>query len=130
MKLLSDTHIFLWLDSAPEKLKETALALCRDTSNELWFSVASVWGMEIKSRLGKLKLSLSLEILAQSHCDINGLRILVITLPPVFAIGSSDIHNSDPFDRTLIAQEITEQVSLLTADENMYRYSKDARIIW
>lgn len=92
--------------------------------------MVSEWETEIKSRLGKLKLSLPLETLVQSHCDMNGLRILEITLPHVLAIGSLDTHHSDPFDRVLIAQAKVEQASLHTADENVHRYSKDARIIW
>ena len=58
MKLLLDTHTFLWLDSEPEKLSATALAACEDPDNELYFSVVSAWEIQIKAQLGRLTRSL------------------------------------------------------------------------
>ena len=60
MKLLLDTHTFLWWDSEPSKLSSKALALCQDRANTVLLSVVSVWEMQIKSQLGKLKLSVPL----------------------------------------------------------------------
>jgi len=54
MKLLLDTHTFIWWDSDPAKLSTQALALCNDPANTLLLSVASVWEMQIKAQLGKL----------------------------------------------------------------------------
>jgi PIN domain nuclease of toxin-antitoxin system len=54
MKLLLDTHTFIWWDSAPNELSPQVLALCQDQTNEMIVSVASVWEMQIKSQLGKL----------------------------------------------------------------------------
>jgi PIN domain nuclease of toxin-antitoxin system len=56
MKLLLDTHAFIWFDSSPSELGPAAVAACRDPGNELILSVASVWEIQIKLRLGKLKL--------------------------------------------------------------------------
>jgi PIN domain nuclease of toxin-antitoxin system len=61
MKLLLDTHIFIWWADQPEKLSSAALSALEDKANELLFSVASVWEMQIKLQLGKLKLSLPLK---------------------------------------------------------------------
>ena len=58
MKILLDTHAFIWLDSQPEKLSKKAIEVCQDTSNELYLSMASLWEMQIKVQLGKLKLNI------------------------------------------------------------------------
>ena len=61
MKLLLDTHIFIWWADQPEKLSHAVLSALEDEANELLLSVASVWEMQIKIQLGKLKLSLPLK---------------------------------------------------------------------
>jgi len=61
MKILLDTHAFIWLDSQPEKLSKKAMDLCQDTDNQLYLSMASLWEMQIKVQLGKLKLKIQLE---------------------------------------------------------------------
>ena len=81
MKLLLDTHIFIWWADQPERLSPAALSALEDEANELLLSVASVWEMQIKIQLGKLKLSLSLKELLKNPtrdqrpnsfaCDIN-----------------------------------------------------------
>lgn len=67
MKLLLDTHTFIWWDSEPAKLSPQALALCQDGQNSLLLSVASVWEMQIKLHLGKLKLTLPLTELIENQ---------------------------------------------------------------
>ena len=52
MKVLIDTHAFIWLDTQPEKLSRTAMEVCQDTDNELYLSMASMWEMQIKVQLG------------------------------------------------------------------------------
>ncbi len=85
MKLLLDTHAFIWWDSDPARLSASALAALRDPANEVWLSVASVWEMVIKSQLGKLTLRLPLaEVVSQQAS--NGLRVLPVTPPHVLAV--------------------------------------------
>ena len=67
MKLLLDTHIFIWWADQPEKLSHAALSALEDEANELLLSVASVWEMQIKIQLGKLKLTLPLKELVKKH---------------------------------------------------------------
>ena len=59
MKVLLDTHAFIWLDTQPEKLSQTAFDLCQDENNELYLSMASIWEMQIKNQLGKLNFKVS-----------------------------------------------------------------------
>jgi PIN domain nuclease of toxin-antitoxin system len=65
MKLLLDTHTFIWLDTAPEKLSPTALAACEAPDNELYFSVVSAWEIQIKAQLGRRTLDVPLKDMAE-----------------------------------------------------------------
>lgn len=65
MKLLLDTHAFIWWDSEPAKLSPQVLSLCQDRQNTLFLSAASVWEMQIKLQMGKLKLTLPLAELSR-----------------------------------------------------------------
>jgi PIN domain nuclease of toxin-antitoxin system len=80
MKLLLDTHIFVWWADHPETLSQAALSALEDEANELLVSVASVWEMQIKIHLGKLKLSLPLKKLVESQQETNDLKILPVAL--------------------------------------------------
>ena len=86
MKLLLDTHTFIWLDTAPEKLSPAALAACEDPDNELYFSVVSAWEIQIKAQLGRLALHASLEHLVEVQQTDNGLQILPVELRHVYAL--------------------------------------------
>jgi PIN domain nuclease of toxin-antitoxin system len=80
MKLLLDTHAFIWWDSEPAKLSPQVLSLCQDRQNTLLLSVASVWEMQIKLQMGKLKLALPLAELIESQQQTNNLQILPVLL--------------------------------------------------
>jgi len=106
MKLLLDTHIFIWWADQPETLSPDALSALEDEANELLLSVASVWEMQIKIQLGKLKLSLPLKDLLKNQQETNDLTVLPVTLTHVLALDALPFHHKDPFDRLLIAQSI------------------------
>ena len=99
MKLLLDTHIFIWWADQPERLSQAALSALEDEANELLLSVASVWEMQIKIQLGKLKLSLPLKELIKNQQDINALSVSPVTLTQVLALDPLPFHQKDPFDR-------------------------------
>lgn len=128
MKLLLDTHAFIWWDSAPNKLSSQVLALCQDRQNVLWFSVASIWEMQIKLQLGKLQLTLPLKEIIGSQQRTNGIELLPITFEHVLALESLPAHHKDPFDRLLVAQAIVEDAVLVSADPNIARYA--VRVVW
>ncbi len=122
MKLLLDTHIFIeWADH-PEKLSQAVLSALEDAANELLVSVASVWEMQIKIQLGKLKLSLPLKELVESQQETNDLKILPVALAHVLALEALPFHHKDPFDRLLIAQCIEEDATLVSADSQFSAY--------
>ena len=123
MKLLLDTHIFIWWADQPERLSQAALFALEDEANELLLSVASVWEMQIKIQLGKLKLSLPLKELIKNQQDTNALSVSPVTLTQVLALDSLPFHHKDPFDRLLIAQSIEEDLTLVSADSQFSAYS-------
>jgi PIN domain nuclease of toxin-antitoxin system len=128
MKLLLDTHTFIWLDTAPEKLSPTALAACEAPDNELYFSVVSAWEIQIKAQLGRLTLDVPLKDMVEVQQTDNGLQILPVELRHVYALDTLPQVHNDPFDRLLIAQARAEQAHLVTADSQIKLYPVD--ILW
>jgi len=128
MKLLLDTHTFIWWDSEPVRISSRALALCQDSENTLLLSVASSWEMQIKMQLGKLKLKLPLAELIETQQRINNLEILPIRLEHVLALDELPSFHNDPFDRLLVAQSIVEGAPLVSTDPVMTKYP--VSVIW
>ena len=123
MKLLLDTHIFIWWADQPERLSSAALSALEDQTNDLLLSVVSVWEMQIKIQLGKLKLSLPLKELVNNQQETNDLTVLPLALAHVLTLDALPFHHKDPFDRLLIAQSIEEAFTIVTADSQFSAYS-------
>jgi PIN domain nuclease of toxin-antitoxin system len=127
MKLLLDTHAFIWWDSDPAQLSAPALAALRDPANEVWLSVTSVWEMVIKAQLGKLALRLPLAVIVAQQ-QANGLQILPVTLAHSLAVEGLPAIHKDPFDRLLVAQANIEGADLVSTDQVIRQYS--VRVLW
>jgi PIN domain nuclease of toxin-antitoxin system len=127
LKLLLDTHTFIWWDSDPSKLSSLVHASIQDPTNTVYLSAASVWKMVIKRQLGKLTLRVPLKALI-SQQQSNGIQILSVALPHVLAVDSLPQVHKDPFDRILIAQAIVEGATLASNDELLSKYP--APVIW
>ena len=122
MKLLLDTHIFIWWADQPEKLSHAALSALQEEANELLLSVASVWEMQIKIQLGKLKLSVPLKELVKTQQETNQLNLLPVELKHVLALDALPFHHKDPFDRLLMAQSLEEDLTLVSVDSQFTAY--------
>jgi PIN domain nuclease of toxin-antitoxin system len=122
MRLLLDTHTFLWWDLEPARLSPRALVLCQDPGNQLVLSVASVWEMEIKAQLGKLRLDKPLAEMIREQQRMNGIEILPILLAHALAVETLPMIYKDPFDRLLIAQARVEAIPVISRDENFAAY--------
>jgi PIN domain nuclease of toxin-antitoxin system len=122
MKLLLDTHTFIWWDSDPAKLSPQALGLCQDRANVILLSVVSVWEMQIKWQLGKLQLRLPLAETIASQQQTNQIEVLPGNLAHVLALESLPAHHKDPFDRILIAQARQVDAVLVSNDPVFARY--------
>lgn len=122
MKLLLDTHAFLWWDTDPEKLSLHALKLCRSTENQLVVSVVSVWEMQIKQQIGKLTLIKPLAELIAEQQQMNNIEILSVHLSHVLMVDILPSLHKDPFDRLLIAQAMAEGIPFVTSDVQIAQY--------
>ncbi len=127
MKVLFDTHTFLWWDSEPGRLSQRVLELCQNPENTLLLSTASVWEIQIKIQLGKLKLNLSLADIIHQQ-EENGIEILPVHISHVLALSDLPSYHKDPFDRLLIAQSIIEETVFASADETIAKYP--VKVIW
>lgn len=128
MKLLPDTHTFIWWDSEPAKLSPQALALCQDRQKVLLLSVVSVGQMQVKLQLGKLRLTLSLKEIIETQQQTNNIEILPVTLAHVLALENLPTHHKDPFDRLVVAQAIVEKAVLISSDQNVAKYP--VNVVW
>jgi PIN domain nuclease of toxin-antitoxin system len=122
MRLLLDTQVFIWWDSEPQKLSPRIRAQCENPGNFLSLSIASVWEMQIKLQLGKLDLDRPLADIIEDHRERNFLALLPIDLPHVLALQDLPPHHKDPFDRLIIAQARTEQLTIVSADAIFSHY--------
>jgi PIN domain nuclease of toxin-antitoxin system len=122
MKLLLDTHTFIWWDSEPEKLSENALSMLEDASNTLMLRVVSIWEMQIKIQAGKLTIDNPLQQIIEHQQNANALLILPVETAHIYTLGDLSLHHKDPFDRLLIAQAIAEDMVIVTADKAFKAY--------
>jgi len=103
MRLLLDTHTFLWFIMGSPNLSPRARTLIEDGSNEGFLSVASLWEIAIKSSLGKLTLSAPFDALIPQQLALNGIELLAVEVSPAALVSSLPFHHRDPFDRMLAA---------------------------
>lgn len=122
MRLLLDTHIFIWFVLSPSQLNAAALAAIQNPQNHIFLSLASAWEMSIKSSLGKLNLTQPIEPFVIDQAQRNRFEILPITLAHIAAVEQLSQHHRDPFDRLLIAQSMTEAMPLISADRAFDAY--------
>ena len=118
MRLLLDTHIFIWWDRQLRRVPADVRAVIEDGANEIFVSAASVWEIAIKR--ASRKLQFASDIAATS--ERLGFRLLVITAPHAEHAGGLPRHHGDPFDRLLIAQAMLEGLVLATQDPQMRPY--------
>ena len=119
MRLLLDTHVFLWALSGSRELKAPARRLI-ESADEVHVSAASIWEIAIKSSLGKIDAD-PIEVVAA--IEAAGFVELPVRAGHAMGVATLPAHHSDPFDRILIAQAMAEPLRLVTADSVLARYS-------
>jgi len=122
MRLLLDTHVWLWAAIEPERLPERTRALLVDADTGVLVSVASVWEAAIKENLGKLKLPDTVERLFELSRTEGQIRALPIDALHAVAAAQLPMVHRDPFDRMLVAQARLEGLTLVTADSAVREY--------
>ena len=128
MRVLLDTHVFLWWINDDARLSEGAQETFADGDNELLFSAASGWEMAIKAGLGKLTVAGTLGPFLTTHLAENDIGVLPVSLSHAVGVTElPDLHR-DPFDRLLVSQAMVEKLPILSADPEISRYPVE--IIW
>lgn len=121
-RLLVDTHVWLWLQTDPDRLGTSARELVEDRSVELLLSAASAWEIAIKCRLGKLTLPQDPATYVPDRMRRSGTTPLAVEHAHVLRVSELPDHHRDPFDRLLVAQAQILDVAVLTADSQFDRY--------
>ncbi len=128
MRVLVDTHVFLWWVEGDRALPAKARAALANQENECLISIVSAWELAIKAGLGKLKLTLPVQRYVVEHIAANGFRMLDIRMAHVGRVETLASHHGDPFDRLLIAQALEEEIPVVTADPVFRKYG--VKRIW
>jgi PIN domain nuclease of toxin-antitoxin system len=123
MNFLLDTHVFIWMDIAPNHLSDSVVKAIQDPANTIYLSLVSVWEIQIKMQIGKLKLNAGLQSTVELQEKTNRLVRLPITFDHIVGLDKLELHHRDPFDRLLIAQTQTESLTLITNDTNIQKYA-------
>ncbi|KGA94355.1 type II toxin-antitoxin system VapC family toxin [Leptospirillum ferriphilum] len=128
MKVLLDTHTFLWWIAEDPLLSTGVRELLSDPQTEGFISLASVWEMAIKVSLGKLRVSAPLEKFVPEQLSLNNFQILSIDFRHISRLPSLPFHHRDLFDRLLVTQCLEENMPILSRDPVFGQYG--TRQIW
>ena len=123
MRLLLDTHTFLWFVNDNPKLSDRLKDIIEDTNNVSYLSVASLWEMSIKFNLGKLTLNPNYEEFVEREVKTSTIQLLNIELEHLKVNSTLPFHHRDPFDRLIITQSIVEQIPIVSVDSAFDKYS-------
>ena len=129
MRLLLDTHAFLWAISDDRRLGKRSRSLILKEASEVWLSHISIWEIAIKHALARADMPLSAAQACQ-WAEEAGFALLPIAVPHLLTLEPLPLHHRDPFDRLLVAQAIREELTLLSADGAFQAYGcllRDAR---
>ncbi len=127
MNYLIDTHALIWFITDNEKLPRLAKQIIENQDNNCYVSIASFWEIGIKYSLGRLDLNTDLNNIFQIIED-TGFDILPITINQILKNASLEFHHQDPFDRIIISQAITENLTIISKDSQFDKYN--VPLIW
>jgi PIN domain nuclease of toxin-antitoxin system len=127
MKLLLDTHAFLWFVAGDPRIGKKAKKIMEGGGSRLYLSSASIWEMAIKASLGRLSFDGPFEDFMESKIN-EGYHMLPVEWNHAAVVAGLAFHHKDPFDRLLIAQAMTERMPIITADESFKKYGVET--IW
>ena len=127
MKLLLDTHALIWFVEGNATLSETARQQIIQPNNAKFVSIISFWEMMIKINLGKLTIKMEFSELHRYLLE-HSIQILPLQFTHILRLSDLPHHHKDPFDRILIAQAKSENMTLVSADSNIALY--DVSLLW
>ncbi len=129
MKILLDTHIFLWYLSGDERLPPAILPIIRDPANEAYLSVISVWEIIIKCQLGRLYLPEPPAIYLPEQRQKHGIESLGLDEDSVANLAKLPPLHKDPFDRMLLCQALRYGLAIVSTDNLVRAYSSHISIV-
>ena len=130
MKILLDTHILLWFCTGEEKLSVKAREIISDSANEIYYSILSVWEVEIKHTAHPDRISMSGKRLLE-HCQLLGFTPVSLESEHILSVRNltrkeNTPPHHDPFDRLMICQAIVENMIFMTHDARIAEYVTDS----
>ena len=128
MRILLDTHAFLWWIADDQRLSQRSIDLISDGNNELLFSAASGWEIAIKAGLGRLDVPDPLDRFVSEQLFRNHIGVLPVQLSHALHVHTLPQLHRDPFDRILIAQAQVESLPILSSDKWFAGY--DVEVLW
>jgi len=128
VKLLLDTHTFLWWITDSDRLSRKARSLISSGTNEIFFSAVSAWEIAVKAELGRVTLPSDPETFVPQQITQNAFQVLPLQLRHALRVFSLPSVHRDPFDRMLVAQAEAERMPLLTGDSHFHSYP--IKVIW
>jgi PIN domain nuclease of toxin-antitoxin system len=128
VRLLLDTHAFLWFVTNDSNLSEAALEFVAEPTNEVLVSPASCWEIAIKVSLGKYLLTAPFEEFFREGIEENDMAVLPIDIRHAAVLSSLPMHHKDPFDRMMVSQAIAEQIPIVSRDASLDAYG--VRRLW
>jgi PIN domain nuclease of toxin-antitoxin system len=126
MRQLLDTHTLIWFIMGDQRISQTVRSQIENNHNCL--SIVSIWEIAIKNSIGKLNLNLSFAEFVQQQIIMTDVQLIPIQIEHILAVAQLPLHHRDPFDRMLIAQAITENLPILSADTIFDNYS--VQLLW
>ena len=127
MNLLLDTHTFLWFLSGDKQLSQPALEKIIDLNNVRYISIATIWEIVIKLSLGRLEIKGGFDTI-ENFLENNDVEILPIDFSDTKILLKLELHHRDPFDRILISQAVSNNLTIITKDAAFKKYP--VKIFW
>ena len=127
MKLLLDTHTFLWYITGDERLPERDLSLINDKKNECRVSIASLWEIVIKMSINKLEIKGGFQTV-ENFLDNNDFELLPVNFKHTKKLLTLPMYHKDPFDRMIIVQGITNKLTIISKDKSFSDYKP--KLLW
>jgi PIN domain nuclease of toxin-antitoxin system len=128
VRVLVDGHAFVWTLLQDHRVSKKARSILCSGDHGLFFSLATLWELSLKIRLGKLRTLTSSIVYLHDELAAYQISLLPVTYDDILAVEHLEYHHRDPFDRILIAQAMNHGMHLLTSDADIQQYS--VQTIW
>lgn len=122
MNYLLDTHALIWFLNGEEHLSEKSKKVIENPENSLFISIATIWELAIKISLGKFKFEQGFKKFLEL-IEENGFEVIPISLEHALRLSTLEFLHRDPFDRLIVVQAMTDNLTVITKDEYMEKYS-------